>query len=331
MSTQQPKISIVIPVKNGAHWLEDCLRGIMNQTLAAETEIIAIDSGSTDDSIAILKKHRVRLHCIRPEDFNHGLTRMYGAEVSQGEYVVMTVQDAVAADTKWLENLLDGFSAGENVAAVCGSQIVPHHPDKNPVDWYRPYGKEQKKVYRFGPATVFDALSPAEKKSACGWDDVTAMYRRAVLLRLPFQATSCSEDIIWAKDALRSGYALVYNPAAKVCHYHHADREFAFRRTLTVMHTRYKQFRFIHGRPQLSFRKLLSIIKTIAKSEPLTLKQKWDWFCYNREQLKGEQKAFDVFAAALAQSEERLDEVHERYCGRPQMHQSPKTKEPQTA
>lgn len=311
--------------------MEDCLRGIMNQTLAAETEIIAIDSGSTDGSLAVLKKYRARLYCIRPEDFNHGLTRMYGAELSRGEYVVMTVQDAVAADDKWLENLLDGFAAGENVAAVCGSQIVPHHPDKNPVDWHRPWGKEQKKVYRFSSAAAFDALSPAEKKSACGWDDVTAMYKRSVLLRLPFQKTSCSEDIIWAKDALRSGYSLVYNPAAKVHHYHHGDKEFAFRRTLTVMHTRYKQFRFMYDRPQLSLRQLLSTVKTIAKSEPLTLKEKWGWFRYNLQQLKGEQKAFDVFSEALAQSEERLDEVHERYCGRPQMHQSPKAKEPQTA
>lgn len=301
--------------------MDACLKSILNQTLFSQTEIVAIDSGSTDNSVEILKKYPVRLYNIPPEEFNHGLTRNYGAEVSRGEYVVTTVQDAVAADDKWLAHLLDGFSEGDDVAAVCGSQIIPHDRDKNPVDWFRPYGKEEKKVYRFSSAAEFDALSPAEKKAACGWDNVTCMYKRSVLLKLPFQKTSCSEDIIWAKEALRAGYALVYNPAAKVKHYHHGDREFSFRRTLTVMHTRYRQFGFVYNRPRHSVRQVLSIIKTLYVSEPLTLKEKWKWFLYNREQLKGEQKAFAIFSEALAESEEKLDAVHERYCGRPQLHQ----------
>ncbi len=311
----------MIPVKNGAHWLDACIKGIMTQTLFSKTEIIAIDSGSTDESLVILQKYPVRVYSIKPEEFNHGLTRNHGAELSRGEYVVMTVQDAIPANEYWLQNLLDGFSTTDNVAAVCGSQIVPHHPDKNPVDWFRPVGKEEKKVYRFASAKEFDALSPAEQKAACGWDDVSAMYKRSILLDLPFKKTSCSEDIIWAKEALRAGYTLVYNPSAKVHHYHHGNREFAFRRTLTVMHTRYRQFRFVQGRPNQSVRQILSIIKTILKSEPLTFKQKIAWFQYNRKQLKGEQQAFDIFTKALAEGEDKLDAVHEQYCGRPQMHQ----------
>lgn len=316
-----PKISVVIPVKNGAHWLEACITGIMKQTLFAQTEIVAIDSGSSDGSLGILKKYPVRIYTVAPQEFNHGLTRNYGAQLSRGEYVVMTVQDATAADNDWLQNLLSGFGAAENVAAVCGSQIVPHHPDKNPVDWFRPQTEDEIKTYRFATATAFDALPAGEKKAACGWDDVSAMYKRSVLMDLPFQKTSCSEDIIWAKEALRAGYTLVYNPAAKVHHYHHGNRAFAFRRNLTVMHTRYRQFGFTYNRPRQSPRQLLSMIKTIFQSEPLALKQKWDWFCYNREQLKGEQQAYDVFTAALKESEEKLDEIHERFCGRPQLHQ----------
>lgn len=326
--TNNPKISVVIPVKNGAHWLHDCLAGIMKQTLFWQTEIIAVDSGSTDGSVEILKKYPVRLYGVLPHEFNHGLTRNYGVELSRGEYVVMTVQDATATDECWLQHLLDGFRAAENTAGVCGSQIVPHHPDKNPVDWFRPQGEAEKTVYQFASPTVFDALSPAEKKAACGWDNVTAMYKRSVLLTLPFRETSCSEDIIWAKEALRAGYALVYNPAAKVHHYHHGHREFAFRRTLTVMHTRYKQFGFVYPRPAQTLRQIVSMAKTILKSEPLTAKEKWRWFRYNREQLKGEQKAFAIFSAALAESEEKLDAVHERFCGKPQLHQKIKAKGP---
>ncbi|MDQ6609102.1 MAG: hypothetical protein M3Y85_04710, partial [Bacteroidota bacterium] len=236
-------------------------------------------------------------------------------------YVVMSVQDARAVNEHWLEELLNGFSVAENVAAVCGSQIVPHDRDKNPVEWFRPQSEPMVSIYHYKSAGSFDALTPYEKMRACGWDDVTAMYNRELLLQLPFKKTSCSEDIIWAREALKKGYTLVYNPAAKVYHYHHGDQQFAFRRTLTVMHTRYRQFGFIYSKPSRSFRQVLSLVKTLFKSEPLTVKEKLAWFTYNREQLKGEQKAFEIFSSALAESEEKLDAVHEQFCGRPQMHQ----------
>lgn len=312
---------MVIPVKNGAAWLDDCIKGILNQTLIHETEIIAIDSGSTDRSVEILKKYPVRRVSIAPDEFNHGLTRNYGAQLSRGEYVVMTVQDAKPADDMWLQKLMIGFSAAENVAGVCGNQVVPHDPDKNPVDWHRPINDPLMRIVQYKRPADFEALTPAQKMAACSWDDVTAMYRKDVLLQIPFHKISCSEDTVWAKEALLAGYALVYNPAAKVYHYHHGDKEFTFRRTLTVMHTRYRQFGFLYNRPKQSLRQLASMVKTIQRSAPLTFKEKWNWFWYNREQLKGWQKAHHVFSKALKKSEANLDAVHEEICGRPQMHQ----------
>jgi rhamnosyltransferase len=93
---ERVKISVVIPVKNGEPWLDECIQGIMSQTLFNQTEIIAIDSGSTDGSLAILEKYPVRIYNLPPAEFNHGLTRNYGVQLCRGEYVVMTVQDAKA-------------------------------------------------------------------------------------------------------------------------------------------------------------------------------------------------------------------------------------------
>src|SRR5689334_1039468 len=94
-------ISVVVPVKDGAPWLDSCIKGIMQQTLFAKTEIIAIDSGSTDGSLDILKKYPVKVVSIKPAEFNHGLTRNYALQFCKGTYVVMTVQDATATDDKW--------------------------------------------------------------------------------------------------------------------------------------------------------------------------------------------------------------------------------------
>jgi rhamnosyltransferase len=320
-----PEISIVIPVKNGGPWLDDCLKAITSQTLFTKSEIIIIDSGSTDESLSIIKNYPVRLYTIPPHEYNHGLTRNFGVQFCKGEYVVMTVQDARATDNLWLQKLLDGFSAAENVAAVCGQQVVPHDKDKNPVDWFRPQSEPVIGVYKFS-GNEYNELSPAAKKDACSWDNVTAMYRREVLELFPFQKISFGEDAIWANDVLKAGYSLVYNTGARVDHYHHEDWNFIFRRTLTVMYFRYKYFGYLHEGPTQTFRSLLSQVKTIWTTKDFSAQEKWFWIAYNRQRHKAIKKAHKVLTKALSESEETLDKVHKEFCGKPPVPLKAKTK-----
>ncbi|MEO7534690.1 MAG: glycosyltransferase [Ferruginibacter sp.] len=318
-----PEISIVIPVKNGGPWLDDCLKAIINQTLFSQTEIIVVDSGSTDESLTIIKNYPVCLYTIPPHEYDHGLTRNLGVGFCKGKYVVMTVQDAKATDDLWLQKMLDGFSLTEKVAGVCGQQIVPHDKDKNPVDWFRPTTEAVTEVYGFSRNT-YQNLSPEKKKAACSWDNVTAMYQREVLERFPFQKTSYGEDAVWANDVLKAGYTLVYNTAARVYHYHYEDWGFMFRRTLTVMYFRYKQFGYLYQKPKQSFRSFLSMVKQIVTTKDLTIKEKWHWIRYNAQRFNAIKKAHEVFFIALKSGEKTLDEVHNNYCGKSPVPLTPK-------
>ena len=319
MSDKTKLISIVIPVKNGEPWLQDCLDAITKQTLFPQSEIIILDSGSTDSTMEILKNFPVRIFPIAPVEFNHGLTRNFGVEQANGEYVVMTVQDAKPTDDLWLQKLVDGFSAADNVAGVCGQQIVAHDKDKNPVDWFRPYSEPEMIIKRIDSIDTYELLSPQERKNSCGWDDVTAMYRKEVLLQIPFQKVSYGEDALWAQDALKKGYTLVYNFAARVYHYHQEDWDFTFKRTLTVMYLWYKNFGFLPAKPKTTFRGFLQMIKLIVIAKPLSLKEKWNWFLYNKERRRAMDEAYKTFFEALNVSEKKLDEVHEKFCGKPPM------------
>ena len=296
-------------------WLETCLQSIVSQTLFSQTEIIVIDSGSTDETLLLLKAYPVRVHSIPPQEFNHGTTRNLGVRLAQGKYIVMTVQDARMADNQWLQKLKDGFVAAKDVAAVCGQQVVPHDRDKNPVDWFRPAGNSSLTIHHFTEG-AYDKLPAGERKNICGWDNVTAMYRREVLEDLPFHETVCSEDIIWADAALRGGRTLVYNTAARVYHYHQENWNYVFSRTLSVMHTRYRQFGFLYSQPSQNFRTVLSLAKTIAATNSLSLKEKWMWWRYNRRRFKATKQAYKIFSEALRQSEETLDETFAKYCGK---------------
>ncbi len=54
----QPAISILMPVKNTAQFLEACLDSIVNQT-EKDWELIAIDDHSTDDSLSVLMSYAI--------------------------------------------------------------------------------------------------------------------------------------------------------------------------------------------------------------------------------------------------------------------------------
>lgn len=51
-------ISILMPVKNAAPWLEDCLNSILKQT-HQNWELLAVDDGSSDASIELLKRYSI--------------------------------------------------------------------------------------------------------------------------------------------------------------------------------------------------------------------------------------------------------------------------------
>lgn len=308
-------VSVVIPVKNEAKKIRACIEGILSQTVDV-LEIIVIDSGSTDGTLDILKAYeKVKIVEIPGSEFNHGLTRNLGVEQAKGEFVLLTVGDAEPYDENWIQHLLDGF-IDDSVAGVCGMQVVPHDLDKNPADWYRPISDPIIKPYSY-PNGAFDKLSPAEKKLACGWDDVTAMYRKDLKLTMPFEKTTYAEDAIWAKQALKAGYTIVYNTAARVYHYHLEDADFAFKRTYTVMYYRYKNFGIIPQVPDFGLISSLKLINILRKSDKVSLADKLKWWNYNQTTRNGIKKAAIAVKGALDKGEEFLDAEHQRLCGKP--------------
>jgi len=236
------KISVVIPVKNGAKTIQKCLQGVLNQTLADQLEVIVVDSGSEDGTIEILKEFPVRLKQIHPDQFNHGTTRNLGAQMATGEYIVMTVQDAIPVDNLWLEKMIRHFNDPE-VAGVCGQQIVPHEPDKNPHEWFRPVNFPSKRSYQFKSKTEFEELPAKERRSVCGWDDVNACYRAKVLKEiLPFSEVEFGEDLDWACRAYLKGFKLIIDSNCRVKHYHHSDYRTHYNRIMKELKMDYNYF-----------------------------------------------------------------------------------------
>ena len=306
------RISVVIPVKNGAATLGACLRGLYDQTLPP-VEILVIDSGSTDATFDVLADFPdVKVVKIPASEFDHGETRNFGASMAIGELVLFTVQDARSATREWLEIMANCLVSSAS-AAVCGGQIVPHEDRYNPVEWYCPQSSPRTRVVHVASVEMFDCLTPKEKQDLCGWDDVNAMYRRDVLTsHIRFRKTDFAEDAAWALDALRAGYTIAYCPAAAVLHSHVESYRYHVKRTVAVAYHRYKLFGALPSDPSL-FYEALRAAKTLI-SRPTSWRNKAVWWWYNVNSALGIRRAARSVRKALQDGEGELFSLYQQVC-----------------
>jgi glycosyltransferase involved in cell wall biosynthesis len=98
-----PLISVIIPVFNVEKYLERCLNSVIHQNYN-KIEILAINDGSTDSSLNILKnfqkKYNNQLIIINKENGGQASARNLGIEYAHGEYLMMLdADDFLAEDT----------------------------------------------------------------------------------------------------------------------------------------------------------------------------------------------------------------------------------------
>lgn len=91
----QPKVSVIIPVYNNAQYLRECLDSAIEQTLK-DIEIICVNDGSTDDSLAIMQEYAARdsrIKVIDKPNGGYGHTMNKGLDSATGEYVAFLESD----------------------------------------------------------------------------------------------------------------------------------------------------------------------------------------------------------------------------------------------
>lgn len=91
-------VSIILPVHNGARYLEDAIKSVLSQTYT-NLELIIVDDKSTDNSLNIAKKYqlidkRVKI-IINEENIKLPKSLNRGFEVAQGDFLTWTSDDNV--------------------------------------------------------------------------------------------------------------------------------------------------------------------------------------------------------------------------------------------
>lgn len=276
MTDAVPKVSIVIPSYNGGYYFKECLTMIFKQKFDYLYEVIVVDSGSTDGTLEFLKSYPIKLQQIDLKTFNHGLTRNLGIENAKGQYIVLMTQDAVPANSSWLDNILKSFQ-DELVAGIYCRQIPREEADvltkRHLSNWLT--NRQDRIISFIENWQTYNELEPLQKLMLCTLDNVCSCIRKSVWHKIPLPRTYFAEDLEWGKKVIEAGYKIVYDPNAAVIHSHNRSWHYEFKRTYLCHRRLYELFRL---QTVPSFRKAITFsMLNIPKDMLYVFRNEHDW------------------------------------------------------
>jgi rhamnosyltransferase len=200
-----PRCSVIVRTKNEAESIGRTLELLAWQTVARDggIEVIVVDSGSSDATTAIVRRHDVKLIEIPAASFTYGGALNTGAAAARAPILVALSAHAFPRDDRWLERMLACFD-DERVAAASGEVF----------DWDDT------------PLTArrVQDLTTAQRNPYWGYSNAAGGFRRELWevhqfrRDLPF-----SEDKEFAWHWLHQGRTVVIDPELLVDHDHSKD------------------------------------------------------------------------------------------------------------
>jgi len=205
--------SIVIRAFNEGWHLPRLLEGLRQQTLQ-DVEVILVDSGSTDETVAIATSYGARVVHIPPQEFTFGRSLNLGVQAATGELVVIASAHIYPVYPDWLERLVEPFQEAQVALS---------------------YGKQRgMETTKFSEQQIFalwfpEQSQPRQAHPFC--NNANACIRRAVWQEQPYDETLTGlEDLAWAKWALGQGHGIAYVAEAEIIHIHDEKPAGVFRR-----------------------------------------------------------------------------------------------------
>jgi glycosyltransferase involved in cell wall biosynthesis len=178
------RVSVVIPVHNGAAHLAEALNSVTTQTVQP-LEIIVVDDGSTDDSIRIAGSFGQRVRCLEQPNRGAASARNLGMQYSAGECIAFLDSDDIWEGDK-LERQLHALHESNGAALVFGGIEHFHSPELSP----------EERAALYCPAGISPGLLPS-----------TILFRRTILNRVGEFDTRyrVGEFIDWYQRILDAG------------------------------------------------------------------------------------------------------------------------------
>ncbi len=198
-----PRFSVIIPVYNRADLVERTLASVYAQTFT-DFEIIAVDDGSRDNSLEVLRRHEPRIRIVAQQNMGLGAARNAGARVATGEYILPLDSDDLwfpwtlkTLDLGLREHADPAWIVGTYAAFAQESELEVHTCVEGSVRT-RAYDDYLRSHYGGGPI-------------ACG---TVAIRRDAYAAAGGFTElrVNCEDTDMWLKMGATRGYVRIESP-----------------------------------------------------------------------------------------------------------------------
>jgi GT2 family glycosyltransferase len=216
-------VSLILPVKNQENDVRELLPLVCAQKAKVNLEIIAVDSSSADGTVAELRKFGATVLSIDPGDFNHGLTRRTAALHAQGDVLLFLSGRSRPANDRWLAPLLKGLDEDPELAGVCSRMMpLPHADPLTRRDGLRELcGSSVRTRKVIEDWESYRAMGIEERRVFLNFHTVGCAIRADVFKQTPFRAVATlGEDLLWAREVIEEGWALLHEPASVIHHSH---------------------------------------------------------------------------------------------------------------
>jgi GT2 family glycosyltransferase len=121
-----PKVSVIVPVYNGADEIGTCVAALLAQDYPAERlEIIIVDNGSTDTTAEVVRNYGVTLADER-EQVGSYAARNKGVAVASGEILGFTDADCLPSPD-WVKTAVAAFA--DPAVHVVGGEVLACPPE----------------------------------------------------------------------------------------------------------------------------------------------------------------------------------------------------------
>ncbi len=202
MADDRPVVSVVIPVRNEARRLPECLDALLRQHGAPSFEVLVVENGSGDATKEVASRHPIRARVLTESLPGPYAARNAGIRAAEGEVIALTDADCVPT-SNWLCEGLTTLAAG---ADLVGGAIRQRSSDR-PNMWER-----------YDRATYLRQEEFIDNESFAATANL--FVRREVFARIGLfrPELRASGDLEFGQRATKAGLRLVYGERAEVSH-----------------------------------------------------------------------------------------------------------------
>jgi rhamnosyltransferase len=186
-----PRASVIVRTKDSASTIGGVLSALRSQSTASE--VIVVDSGSSDETLAIARAQADQVLEMEAGRFSFGRALNVGAAAAGAPVHFALSSHSFPPDDRWIERSLSYYERTD-VAATNGALCPPGS---------------------FEPltATFYQTLADALARPWWGFSNTGSSWRAEVWEDLPFDETlSACEDKEWGLRVLAAGWTIAFDP-----------------------------------------------------------------------------------------------------------------------